>query len=296
MKHALAFIKEVFGQWAQDKAMIWAAAVAYYAIFSIAPLILIIISISALVLGKAAARGQILGQLENAIGPTAAEAVQSMLANAGARPISGILGTIIGFLILFWAASNIFKFLQMAIDTMWNIEQQPGGGVKAFLLARLAAASMVIIMGVILLSSFLLSTLLSMFWQQLQQIIQFPSVLLSIGDFLVSLIVIWVLFAFIFKFLPHARVGWKHVWIGAGITAILFTIGKFIIGLYIGQSDVASSYGIVGSLVVLLIWINYSVQIFLLGAEFIQALVRQQGQVVKPARGGMKTGGLQPSG
>ncbi|MFW5774874.1 MAG: YihY/virulence factor BrkB family protein [Chitinivibrionales bacterium] len=296
MKSTLPFIKEVFAQWSQDKAMIWAAAIAYYAIFSIAPLLLIVISISALVFGQAAARGQILGLLDQTIGPTAAKAVQSMLANAGARPLSGILGTIIGFLILFWVASNIFKFLQMAIDTMWGIEPEPGGGIKAFLKARVAAAAMVIIMGVILLSSFLLSTLLSVFWQQLQQVIQFPSLLLSIGDVLVSLIVVWVLFAFIFKFLPHAQVEWGPVWIGSAATAVLFTIGKFIISIYIGQSNVASSYGIVGSLVVLLIWINYSVQIFLLGAELIQAIVRRHGHRVEPARGGVKSGSLQPQG
>ncbi len=296
MKSFLAFVKEVFGQWTQDKAAIWAAAVAYYAMFSIAPLILITISISALVLGQAAAEGQILGQLEQTIGTQAAQAVQGMLANAAAQPISGIVGTILGFLILFWAASNVFKFLQMAIDSMWNIEQEPGGGIKGFLQARVAAAFMVIIMGIILLSSFLLSALLSAFWQQIQEFVLFPPVLLSIGDFLISILVVWVLFALIFRFLPHARVEWGPIWRGAAVTAILFTIGKFLIGFYIGQSDVASAYGAVGSLVVLLIWINYSVQMFLLGAEVVQALVRRRGHAVRPAKGGVKAGSLQPQG
>ena len=281
MKDILTIIKKTFAAWSEDRAMAWAAAVAYYTLFSIAPLLLIAISVAGLVFGEQAAQGEISEQLNSLIGEKGAQAVQEMLASAN-KPRAGIIGTIVGFLVLLWGASTVFRYLRMALDVMWEVEPKPGGGVKAIFKTGIISMGMVLTIGFILLIALAVSALLSAFWDAVGSRLPALQTALPFIDFAFSILVITILFAAMFKILPHAILRWRHVWLGALLTAILFAIGKMAIGYYIGQSNITSSYGSIGSVIVLLIWVNYSAWIFFLGAEFTQVYMEHKGQEIRP--------------
>lgn len=287
MREFLSIIKETFQEWSKDKAFAWAAALAYFTIFSIAPLLLITISIVGLVVGQRAAEGQVFSQIEQLVGPQAAPAVEQVVRSAAQRQ-GGIIGVIVGTLVLLWGASNVFKQLQLAVDTMWDIEPKPGGGVIKFIKTRVVSVIMVLSVGMILLASLALTTALSALWSRITEFLPQARAVLPLLDLTVSFLVVGILFTLIFKLLPHASARWPLALLGAAVTSFLFAIGKFLVGIYLGQANVASSYGSLGSLVVFLLWINYSAQIFLLGAEFIDVYARHHGQEISPNRDGIK--------
>ena len=264
-KNIFALIKQTLTAWQTDKASRLAAALAYYAIFSLAPLLMIVIAIIALVFGERAARNEIAGQLQALVGPDAAGMIQTMIANLNNRT-SGILATIIGTLTIVLGASGLFGQLQSALDTIWHVPPPEKGNFVKVLKEWLMHFAMVLGVGALLLLS-LLSGIAA------TAITNYFNVgnILHIVNISTSLFLTTLLFAIIYKALPTVKIAWWDVWIGATVTAILFTLGKLLIDVYMANSSIGSAYGAAGSLVVLLVWVYYSAQIFLLGAEFTHA-------------------------
>ena len=277
-------LKETSDAWMEDNALRLSAALAYYSIFSIAPLLVISISIAGLVLGEDAVHGQLTEQLQGTIGRQAAEAVQTMVQSASKRS-DGWLGASVGFATLMLGASGVFGQLKDALNTIWEVKARGGAGVGGFLRARLLNFGMVLVIGFLLLTSLLLTTAfaaLSGYFEKLVGVPVFFGVLVGLG---VSISLDTVLFAFIFKVLPDAQIEWRHVWTGAAVTALLFELGKFGLGIYLGRESTASSFGAAGSVVLLLLWVYYASAILMFGAEFTRAYARATGYEIKPAAG-----------
>ena len=277
-------IKATFDDWMEDNALRLSAALAYYSTFSIAPLLVIAISVAGLVLGEEAVRGELGQQLQSYIGKQAAEGVQTMVQSAS-KPSDGWLGATIGFATLMLGAAAIFGQLKDALNTIWEVKAKGGGGVWGFLRARLLNFGVVLVIGFLLLISLLLTTALAAMSGYVEHFIGVPSFLGAMVGFVISFGVVTTLFAFIFKVLPDAEIEWRHVWIGAAVTALLFELGKFGLGFYLGRASTASSFGAAGSVVLLLLWVYYASCILLFGAEFTQVYARETGHEIKPTAG-----------
>ena len=282
-----ALLKETFKEFMADKAMRLSAALAYYSVFSLAPLLIIAISIAGAIYGEDAARGAIEYQLKDAIGGDAARVVQDMV-KAAYLDDKGSLMTVVSVAILLVTASIVFAQLKDAMNTIWGIGMKPGRGVKGFVKTRLLALSMVLVIGFLLLISLVLSTAIAAATNWLGNAMPIPGFIFQALSFLLSLGVVTVLFALIFKILPDADVRWRDVWIGALITAILFSIGQLLLGLYLGREGAASAYGAAGAIILLLSWVYYSANILLLGAEFTQVYARQRGRAIEPKKNAVR--------
>lgn len=278
LKNAFNLLKETFAKWNKDNVPRMGAAMAYYTVFSLAPLLLIVIGIAGVVFGQEAAQGAIMDQLRGLLGPTAAKAIEDMVANAS-KPSSGILATIIGIITLFIGASGAFGELQAALNTIWEVPERPNRGLLGLVRGRFLSMLMVIGTGFLLLVSLVLSAALAALGSFFSHLLPVPESVLQVLNFVLSFAVITLLFAMMYKILPDRPIGWNDVWIGAALTAFLFTIGKFLIGLYIGKANFASSYGAAGSLVVILVWVYYSTQILLFGAEFTYVYAKAHGSL-----------------
>lgn len=280
-KDIVDLLKETFQEWQQDKASKLAAALAYYTAFSIAPLLIITIAITAWVLGDKAAQGDIVAQLKHLIGLQGAEAIQTMIQNSR-KPAEGILATIISVVILIFGATGVFSELQDSLNTIWEVAPKPGQGIFTMLRSRLLSFAMIVVIGFLMLVSLVLSAAIqgvgNFFGNSIPELIFLWEAL----NFIISFGVITLLFAMIYRILPDAEIAWSDVWIGSAITSILFTIGKFLIGLYLGHSSVGSTYGAAGSFVVFLLWVNYSAQILFFGAEFTQVYANKYGSRIRP--------------
>ena len=255
------------GGWWNDNVPRLGASLAYYTLFAVGPILLVAIAIAGAVFGAEAARGEIVGQIDELIGREGARAVQSLLEGASQRK-AGILATVLGSITFVLAATGAFLELQAALNTIWRVKPKPGVNFMAFLLDRLRSFGLVVAIGFLLMVSLAVSAALSALARWLDRRAPEVPLLWDALNVLVSLGVITALFALLYRFLPDVRLRWRDVGIGAFVTAILFTIGKELIGLYLGQSATASTYGAAGSVVVLLLWVYYSSQIVLLGAEF----------------------------
>lgn len=255
--------------WLADYALSMGAALAYYTLFSLAPLLLIVISVAGLVFGEDAARGEIAHQLSSLMGDAGAKAVQDLLASVD-KPLEGSLATVLGLLMLFVGATSVFGELQDALDRIWRVAaaHEPGSGWLALVRARLLSFGMILAIGFLLMVSLVTSAVLGVMGNWLQPVFGGWLLLAAVVNALGSFLLVAAMFALIYKVMPRARVQWRDVWTGALFTATLFTFGKFLIGLYIGRSGVISGFGAAGSLVVVLLWVYYSAQIFLIGAEF----------------------------
>jgi len=254
--------------WVDDFAPSMGAAISYYTVFSIAPLLLIVIAIVGFVYGRDAATGQIFDELRGMIGDEGAAAIQGMVKSAS-DPAKGTLATIIGAVTLLLGATTVFNELQSALDRIWRSPAaEKKEGLWNLLRTRFLSFGLILSAGFLLLVSLVVSagiSALSTIWGPWLGGLE---ILLQALNFLVSFGIVTALFAVIYRFLPRAHIGWRDVWIGAAVTALLFTLGKFLIGLYIGKSSVVSGFGAAGSLAVVLVWVYYSAQMFLLGAEF----------------------------
>lgn len=260
--------KQAVASWSNDYAPSMGAALAYYTVFSIAPLLLIVISVAGLVFGQEAARGEIFAQLAGLMGEQGAAAVQGML-QAVNKPTEGIVATVIGVGLLVVGATTVFGELQDALDRIWRAPMRDKSkGLFNLLRVRLLSFSMIMAIGFLLMVSLVASAALAALGKWWSPVFGAWAALAQLVNFAFSFGMVTVIFAMIYKIMPRAKVQWRDVWIGAAATALLFTIGKHLIGLYIGKSSVASGYGAAGSLVVVLVWVYYSAQIFLLGAEF----------------------------
>ena len=258
-----------------DEALSRGAAIAFYTVTSIAPILLIVVAVAGLVFGREAAQGAITAQLGGLMGQQTADVLQSAVASAGEKA-SGILATIIGIAALVATASGVFGEMQSALNAIWKAKPE-GTTVSRLIRARAASLGLVAALGFLLIVSLVVSAGLTAFGNYLDSVLPFGKVILSALNTAVSVALIAVLFAAIYKVLPDRHLEWRDVIVGAVVTAILFTIGKSLIGWYIGSSAVASTYGAAGGLIVLLLWVYYSAQIFLLGAEFTKVYANRRG-------------------
>jgi membrane protein len=271
-----------------------AAALAYYTVFALAPILIISIAVAGLVLGQEAAEGRIVGQISGLIGSTSAAAVEAMIA-AARKPSSGILATIIGLATLLFGATGVFGELQDSLDTMWGVKPKPGRGFFRMLKTRFISFTMVLGIGFLLLVSLVVSAAISALGAWLGGLLPLPELLMQAINLTVSVAVVTLLFAMIFRVLPDVDIAWRDVWAGALFTAVLFALGKLGIGLYLGKSSVGSSYGAAGALVVILVWVYYSAQILFFGAELTRAWAYQHGSRIAPAEDAMPIEGV-PAG
>ena len=283
-KVVFRILKETFDGWSEDKASRLAAALAYYTVFSLAPLLILVIAIAGSVLGEEAARGQVVGQLGQLVGTQGAEVIETVIASAGNPGKSaGILASLISIGVLIFGATGVFIQLQDALNTIWEVAPKPERNLKTFIFSRFLSFGMVMGIAFMLLVSLVISAALAFLSKYLDGIAPGMEFVWSIVNICISFGVITLLFALMFKYLPDVKIAWGDVIIGAMITALLFTVGKYVIGLYLGTSTFSSAYGAAGSLVVLLFWIYYSAQIIFLGAEFTQVYARHYGSRIQPA-------------
>jgi membrane protein len=249
--------------------------------FSIAPLLLIAISVAGLIFGEEAARGQVVTQIQGMVGREGGEAIEGAIQNAS-KPSTSILATIIGLATLFLGASGVFGQLKDALNTIWEVKPKPGRGILATIKERFLSFTMVLGVGFLLLTSLVISAALAALGTFMSGLLPGLDILWQVVNFVISFAVVTLLFALIYKVLPDVKIAWRDVWIGAAVTALLFTIGKFLLGLYLGNASVGSAYGAAGSLLVILVWIYYSAQILFFGAEFTQVYAKRQGRVLEP--------------
>lgn len=268
-------------EWIKDKIPQLGAALAFYSVLSMAPMLVIAIAVAGMVFGQEAASGQLDTQIRGLVGKEGAEAVKEMLANAQ-KPAEGILAGVVGVVTLLVASSGVFGQLQDSMNTIWEVEPKPGRGIWGLIKDRFLSLSMVFGIGFLLLVSLVLSSVLSALGGAFEGLLPVPAPLLQGVELVVSFTVVTLLFAMIYKFLPDVKIAWGDVWVGSVITALLFTVGKLAIGLYLGKSSFGSAYGAAGSLVVLLVWIYYSSQILFFGAEFTKAYANQKGSRIRP--------------
>ena len=281
---ASAFLREVFDEWSKDDALSLGAALAYYTIFSMAPLLVLVIAIAGLVFGRDAAQGEIVGQLKGTIGDAGAKTIEDMIARAS-TPRSGITATAISLVTMVLGASSAFGQLQSSLNKIWNVRPSRGG-VSGHLQRRLVHFSMIVFSGALLFLTLAASAALSGVHDWLELYFPLAARVLPTANFALSFAVVTALFAMIFKVLPDTRIEWTDVWAGAAVTALLFTIGKAGIGVYLGRAGVTSVYGAAGSLVLILLWIYYSAQLLFLGAEFTEVWSRWRGSRSQGRSGG----------
>jgi len=275
-------VKGTFREWSEDKASRLAAALAYYTIFSIPPLLLIAIAIAGQVFGTEAAQAEVSNQIGTLVGPTAADAIEQILENAS-QPGGGLIATIVGIAALLFGASGVFGQLQEAMNTIWEVAPRPDRGIMGTIKDRFLSFTMVLGIGFLLLVSLVLSAALALVGNFLAELVPGGAVVvMRIVNFAISLGITTLLFALIFKIIPDVEIEWSEVWVGALVTAILFTLGKELIGWYMGRFAPGSTFGAAGSLVVLLLWVYYSAQILFLGAEFTQVYAKRQGSGIRP--------------
>jgi membrane protein len=282
-KTLLTLVKDTASDWKEDKADRLAAALAFYTVLSLAPLVVIAVAVAGLVVGQDAARGQLSGQISALVGPPAASAIEGILANAS-KPSTGVISTVLGAIVLLVGASGVFGELQDSLNTIWEVTPKPGRGIWGFLRDRFFSFTMVLGVGFLLLVSLVVSAGLAAAGKVLSGALPGGEALWSGINFVVSFGIITTLFAFIYKVVPDVTVRWSDVWVGAAVTALLFTLGKIGIGLYLGKSTVASAYGAAASVVVITVWVYYSAQILFLGAEFTQVYARTFGSRIEPSK------------
>jgi membrane protein len=278
-------VKEAVLAFINDQALSRGAAIAFYTVTSIAPILLIVIAIAGLVFGREAAQGAIIGQVSGLMGQQTAEVLQTAVASASDRG-SGTLASIIGVVTLLATASGAFGELQAALNVIWKAKPK-GTTVSRLIRARAASLGLVGTLAFLLIVSLAVSAGLSAFGERLNAILPFGEVIAIALNTIISLVLLAILFAAIYKVLPDRHLQWRDVLVGAAITSLMFVIGKTLIGWYLGSSAVGSAYGAAGSLIILLFWVYYSVQIFLLGAEFTKAYANRYGSKQdKPVAGG----------
>lgn len=285
LKGVIALFKETFTQWLEHKAPRLAAALAYYMVFSLAPLLIIAIAIAGAIFGKDAARGEIVAQINGFVGQNAASVIEKAISNASQPDLSNI-ASLISIAVLLFGASGVFAQLQDALNTIWGVQPRPGRVVRQFISKRILSFVMVVGLGFFVILSLLLTATISAL-SQLELLPGFPW-LWQFISLAVSFALVTLFLALVFKFLPDAKIAWSDVSMGAFMTSILFTIGRSLLGWYLGQTSFASTYGAAGSLIVLLAWIYYSAQILFLGAEFTEVYARKYGSHITPTRHSMK--------
>jgi membrane protein len=273
-------LKETGAQWSDDEASRLAASLALYTLLSIAPLLVIAVSVAGLVFGDEAARGQISQQLGTIVGPQAGQAIEGLVANANA-PSSGIMSSIVSLAVVLVGASGVFGELQSALNRIWEVKPKPGRGIRGFVRDRFFSFAMVMGVAFLLLVSLVVSTMLAGVTGYFKGFIAFPA-LWEAFNTIVNIGITGLLFALIFKLVPDVKVAWRDVWVGGLVTAAAFSIGRVALAWYVGRSATVSPFGAAGSLVALIVWVYYSAQILFLGAEFAQVYASHYGTRIVP--------------
>ena len=272
-----AVLKETFAGWWNDNVPRMGAALAYYTLFALAPILVVVIAVGGMAFGPEAVRGEIVAQIQGLVGPDGAQAIQAILEGA-AKSSWSIPATIIGVITFFLGATGAFLELQDDLDAIWRVKPRSRGNfLRDLLMQRIISFGLVLGFAFLLLTSLVVSAALAAVHSYIGSAFPGVAALWAAGYAVVSLGVITLLFAMIYKVLPDVKLKWADVWVGALATAVLFTVGKFLIGLYLGTSSFVSTYGAAGSVIVVLVWVYYSSQIILLGAEFTRAYVERFG-------------------
>jgi membrane protein len=276
MKEIRDLVVETVQEWNKDRAARLAAALAYYTAFSLTPFLVVVIAMVGLAFGEDAVRGRVMEQIQGLVGVDAAKMIQDMI-QASYQPSTGIPATILGLATLLLGALGVFLQLQDALNTIWDVVPKQTNGILQFIQQRFRSFALILGVGFLLLVSLLVSAALAAVSTYMSALLPTWDTFVQILNFVLSYGIITLLFAIMFKYLPDTRIEWRDVWVGALVTALLFNVGKALIGLYLGHSAIASTYGAAGSLVILLLWVYYSAQILLLGAEFTQVYAKHRG-------------------
>lgn len=275
-KSIFKLLSDAAKAYGEDKVSRLAAALAYYTLFSIAPLLVIAIGITGLVIGRNQAQSEIVAQIEDTAGAEVAEALTGMITNVS-QPGTSAAATVIGIVILMWGASQVLAQLQDAFNTIWQIKRAPDAGIWYTIQKRLISLAMVLTVGFLLLVSLVISTAITAINQVLADNIALVGLALPLLDWITSLLIMAPLFALMFRYLPDTRVTWRDVGVGGLVTAVLFMLGKAFIGFYLAKSGAGSAYGAAGSLIVLLLWVYYSAQLLFFGAEITKVYTYRYG-------------------
>jgi len=270
--------RDAFLQWIDDNPFQMGAALAYYTLFSIAPLLLIAIAFAGSLFGQEASQDQMFGAIQHLVGFESGRAIQAIIESSGRKPDSGFLATVTGMILLLLGAAGVVGQLQDSLNAIWRVASKTGRGLKGFVQDRLISYSMVLGVGFLLVVSLVISALLTAVSGIVDGFQTIDAAMAQSLDPIVSFVLIALLFAVIYKYVPDVRIAWSDVWLGAATTSLLFAAGKFLIGFYLGHSTVTSIYGAAGSLVTLLLWVYYSAQILFWGAEFTQVYANRFGE------------------
>lgn len=283
IKHLPKLLKQTFKAWNNDDPFRLSAIVAYYAVLSLPGLLVLVINTVGAIWGTEIVQGKLTGEISEALGPGAAESIKDIIESTRGGNKS-LISTILGIATLIFGATGVFYHLQLSLNNVWGIKQDPDSGLKKVVKDRLLGFGFVMVIGFLLLISFIVSTVISLLNGYLQSFLpEFSVYAAFVLSELLSLGVITVLFALMFKFLPDAKIRWRSIWVGAFLTAVLFTLGKFLLGLYFGKADPSSTYGAAGSLVLILLWVSYSCLILFFGAEFTWVFAKKYGHRIEPS-------------
>ncbi len=284
MASVASLVKKTIAEAGEDKIPRLAASLSYYTILSLSPLLALAVTLAGFVFGEEAARGQIARQLQTVFGRQAGEAIETIIANAH-RPSAGALSAVVGGVVLLVGASGVFGELQDSLNTIWEVAPRPNRGVKGIVRDRFLSFTMVLGVAFLLLVSLVISAALSAFEDWFTATFGGSGQVWHIANLAFSLGMVALLFAVMFKVVPDVKIAWSSVWVGSFVTALLFVLGKFLIGLYVAKASVATPFGAAGSLMVIVVWVYYSAHIVFLGAEFTQVYARASGSPIEPARG-----------
>jgi membrane protein len=284
----VSMVKETFQDFSDDKCSRMAAALSYYMVFSLPPLLILVLAMVGFFVDPAEAQGRFMAQVTALIGPQGGEAMRTMIEQAN-RPQGGVMA-VVGIVTLLLGATGAFTQLQETLNTVWEVKPDPqAGGLKRFVLKRLVSFGMIVVIAFLLLVSFVISALIAAFGDLLNSYLgPAGQTIGQVVQVVAGLVVTWGIFALMFKVLPDAKIGWRDVWVGGLVTALLFTAGRFAIGLYLGNSNSANAFGAAAALAIILIWIYYAAHIVFLGAEFTQVWVRHHGRTIEPEPGAIR--------
>ena len=281
LKAVWGLFQETFTEWSNDKASRLAAALSYYTLFSIAPLLIIVIAVVGAVFGEDAARGEIYRQINGLVGDAGAKVIQTAIESAS-QPKAGTIASLISVVVLIFGATGLFTELQDALNTIWEVQPKPGRAMKNMVRQRFTSFAMVLAIGFLLLVSLVLSAVLAALVGYFRHMVPGVDFIWQFVNFLLGFAVTTVLFGLIFKVLPDVKITWNDVLIGAALTSLLFSIGRYLLGQYLGNGSFGSAYGAAGSVVVVLAWVNYAAQILFFGADFTQVYARRYGSRIVP--------------
>lgn len=288
-KPTLELLRATVSLWTSKNAFQLAGALAFYTLLSMAPLLIIVITLTGVILGEAAVQGEVAGQMTRFVGPDAAEVLEETVRRVRIEE-AGLFPTLLGVAAMLFGATTVFAQMQKALNSIWDVQPKPSrSGLLSFALTRLVSFGMVLVIGFLLLVSFAASMALSGLARFADEWLPVPELLATGMDLAVSFVVAVLLFGMIFKVLPDVRLSWSHVFRGAVLTGVLFVAGQYVISFYLTRAGPASAYGAAGSLVAILMWVYYSTLIVFFGAAFTREYVRRTGGIIAPSPGAVKT-------